>query len=344
MQQSVTFPSGTVKYLFQSSVDELPRLAAGRPIVVVTDEHVAKLYPKLKSDYKCLIIPASENSKDIAVIDKLTKDLLRLEATRNTLLAGIGGGVVTDITGFLASIYMRGVQFGFVPTTLLGMVDAAIGGKNGINTGLHKNILGTIKQPEFILYDARFLGTLPDEEWSNGFAEVIKYACLFDAPLFDELSNHNVAYYKMNAKPLEDLVEKCAGWKNKIVQADEHEQKERKLLNFGHTLAHAIEKLYSLAHGKAVSIGMAAACTISQSHAGLDKAEADKLKKLLQQYGLPVSMELNAANVIEVLRMDKKRNNDTIDYILLEKIGKGAIRTLPMKNVEQALIAYDSNC
>jgi 3-dehydroquinate synthase len=343
MQHTVTFPSGTVNYAFQCSAEELAQHANNRPIVVVTDEHIAGLYPQLRSRFKTLTVPASENSKDIRTVEKLAGDLLQMEAGRNTLLVGIGGGVVTDITGFLASVYMRGVSFGFIPTTLLAMVDAAIGGKNGVNTGLHKNILGTISQPEFILYDTNFLKTLPGEEWSNGFAEIIKYACIFDAAMFEELTKHNIGYYQGNYASLSDLVEKCVHLKNKVVLADEREKHQRKLLNFGHTLAHAVEKLYGLTHGKAVAIGMVAACIISQNRTSLDEAVTLKLKSLLQQYGLPVRLDLNVENVMSILKMDKKRTNDNIDYILLEAVGKAAICPLPLAEIEHALISYERN-
>jgi 3-dehydroquinate synthase len=351
MQQTITFPSGQVNYLFQSppgeavrtaSFDELWKTYDKEHAVIITNEHIEKLYAGLFKGLKTLVIPPAESSKALDTIGSLSRQLLQMEATRKTLLIGVGGGVVTDIVGFLGSVYMRGVSLGFVPTTLLGMVDAAIGGKNGVNLGMNKNILGTVTQPQFILYDTSFLNTLPDDEWSNGFAEIIKYACIFDAEMFDELSKRNISYYKdEDDAALGSLVKKCVDWKNKTVIADEKETGVRKLLNFGHTAAHAIENLYELPHGKAVGIGMVIACMISMQVAGLDKAVTGQLIALLTQYHLPVHLKTDARKAMEILKMDKKRNDDMIAYIVLEKIGKAAIKTLPLDVIENALIAYE---
>ena len=350
MQHTVTFPSGKVDYIFvpkdqhgESSFEELMRLYDKQHMVIITNDHIAQLYAHLFKGYKLLVVPAHESSKDLHTIESLVKQLLQLEAARNTLLIGIGGGVITDIVGFLSSVYMRGVSFGFIPTTLLGMVDAAIGGKNGVNLGLNKNLIGTITQPHFILYDVSFLQTLPNIEWSNGFAEVIKYACIFDAELFEELSRNNISFYKQNDEALKLLIEKCAGWKNKTVVADEKETGVRKLLNFGHTAAHAIENLYELPHGKAVAIGMVIACMVSEHVAGLDKDVTAKLKNLLQQYHLPISFSINPVKAMELLRMDKKRKDDTVDYIVLQKIGLAAVQSLPFAVIENALTDYASH-
>ncbi len=344
MQQSVTFPSGTVKYLFQSSFEKFLQTCDKQHTVLITNEHIAKLYPRLFKEYKTIVIPPVESSKDVLTVETLAKELLQIEATKKTIIIGIGGGVVTDITGFLGSVYMRGVSFGFVPTTLLGMVDAAIGGKNGVNIGMNKNILGTISQPRFILFDTRFLHTLPDDEWSNGFAEIIKYACIFDADMYAELSRNTISYYKKkDDKALIKLIERCVEWKNKTVLEDEKENGIRKLLNFGHTAAHAIENLYELPHGKAVGIGMVIACMISEKLTGLDKTIAENLKNLLSQYHLPVSFKIDAAKAMQLLRMDKKRIDDSIEYILLERVGKAVVKPLPFDVIENALSQYESD-
>ena len=343
MQHSLTFPSGTVDYLFQNSFEAYLQTCDRQHTVLITNEHLAKLYPQLFKGYKTLVLPPTESTKDLDTIGKLAKQLLQAEATKKTTLIGVGGGVITDIVGFLATVYMRGVQFGFVPTTLLGMVDAAIGGKNGVNVGMNKNIVGSIHQPGFILFDIRFLDTLPDDEWSNGFAEIIKYACIFDAELFDELSSNSISYYRdHDDDALIKLIERCVAWKNKTVLEDERENGIRKLLNFGHTAAHAIENLYELPHGKAVAVGMVIACMISVHNVGLDKSVLEKLKRLLGLYHLPVRQEFNAKKAMEVLKMDKKIDN-TIDYIVLEKIGKAAVHSLPFGVIENALVEYESS-
>jgi 3-dehydroquinate synthase len=344
MQQSISFPSGEVKYIFQQPFEELLQTYDKQNTVLLTNEHIAKLYPHLFKDYRTLVIPPLESSKDLHTIEKLAKEMLQMEATRRTTLIGVGGGVVTDIAGFLASVYMRGISFGFVPTSLLGMVDAAIGGKNGVNVGMNKNILGTFSQPGFILFDTRFLDTLPDDEWSNGFAEIIKYACIFDASMFDELSRNSISYYKdKNDEALTSLIERCVEWKNKTVLEDEHEYGVRKLLNFGHTAAHAIEQLYELPHGKAVGIGMVIASIISTGETGLDMTAVDRLKTVLDQYHLPVRIKIDAEKAMQLLQMDKKRVNNTIDYILLERIGKAVVRPLPFDVIKKALARYESD-
>jgi 3-dehydroquinate synthase len=342
MQQSVSFPSGTVNYIFQSNFEELWKTYDKQHVVIITNDHLARQYSHLFKAHKTLVIPPVEGSKDLHTIEHLAKELLRLEATRKTTLIGVGGGVVTDIVGFLASIYMRGVPFGFVPTTLLGMVDASVGGKNGVNMGLHKNILGAIRQPEFILYDTRFLQTLQNDEWSNGFAEIIKCALIFDPVLFEELCRNTISYYKRNNAALIALIEQCVAWKNKVVTGDEREHSRRKLLNFGHTAAHSIENVYELSHGKAVGIGMVIACMLSETVAGLDPEVTRRLKGLLQQYHLPVRMNLDAHKAMDILRMDKKRMDGMIDFIVLEKIGQAAIHALPFTVIEKAMTAYET--
>jgi len=342
MQQSISFATGAVKYVFQSSLEELSALCGDKRCVVITDKHIASLYPNIAKAYNTLTIPAGEAQKNLTVISALSEHLLEIGADRNTILVGIGGGVITDLTGFLASIYMRGIEFGFVPTTLLAMADASVGGKNGVSIGLYKNILGTIRQPSFILYAPSFLKTLPDREWSNGFAEIIKYACIFDACIFDELSERNIGFYKEHPDELNKLVERCVEWKNKVVAEDEKENGNRKLLNFGHTAGHAIEKLYNIPHGQAVALGMIIACMVSENAAGLDSNTKNKLRTLLQQYGLPVNIKLDVKQLMDILKKDKKRNAGAIDYVVLEHIGKGAMRTLPFDVIERAITTYAS--
>lgn len=337
MFQQIEFPSGTVDYWFDSAFEVLWQMYPRQAVILVTDEQVLACQPQLFADCRTVVIPAGEGSKSIAQIERLAGELLRLGANRHTVLVGVGGGVVTDITGFLASVFMRGIRFGFVPTTLLAMADAAIGGKNGVNLGAYKNSIGTITQPRFILYDSLLLATLPDAEFSNGFAEIIKYACLFDPALHDELTNNTIEQYRNDPDATAALVERCAGWKNKTVLGDEKEKGDRKLLNFGHTAGHALEKLYSLPHGQAVAIGMMVAARASELYTGLDPAIRPQLGKLLAKYHLPTTLELDIAQVMEVLLMDKKRTYDGIEYVLLEAIGQPLLKTLPHHAIEQAL-------
>lgn len=337
MYHSVKFGTRTVQYLFTSVSAGLARATNGADVVYITDENIYNHYPSLFAGTKHIVLNAGEQHKTMHTAEQIARQLIELEATRNTMLVGIGGGVVTDITGFVASVYMRGVTFGFVPTTLLAMVDAAIGGKNGVNSGLHKNITGTITQPAFILFDHAFLSTLPHNEWVNGFAEIIKYGCITDKSLFARLQQSSVQQYMQQPEQLWPVIEQCIHHKNTIVAADEHETGQRKLLNFGHTAAHAIENLYGLSHGCAVAIGMVIAARLSVSQGLLSSESVPQLIDLLQLYGLPTTHPMDVPRVMEVLKMDKKRSKNTIDYILLEDIGRAVIRPLTFDVIEQAL-------
>lgn len=336
MEYNVSFPTGTVQYSF-SDIDELAKKAPAESSIIITDSNLATLYQHIIGDYRTIIIPAGEEYKTENTLHNIVEQLLEFKAHKKTTIVGFGGGVVTDIAGYAASIYMRGVPFGFVPTTLLAMVDAAIGGKNGVNFGLHKNMLGNIRQPSFILYDSQLLKTLPEIEWSNGFAEIIKYGCIFDASLFNSLGKHDIGYYRANAKSLGKLIEKCVAWKNKTVTEDEKENGVRKLLNFGHTAGHAIETLYNLPHGQAVSLGMLIACIIAEKECALPTDVRTQLTNILERYKLPTSLKLHTEQLMDILVMDKKRSNNSIDYILLNSIGSAFIKPLPFDTIKQAI-------
>ncbi len=337
MPESITFGTGTVQYHYKTRFTDLKDIVFKEHCVIVTDSTVASLYPELETMYPCIVIPSGEEHKKLKTINIIVEQLLEYKAHRKTVLLGIGGGVITDITGFAASIYMRGMRFGFVPTTLLGMVDASIGGKNGVNFGLQKNLVGTIQQPQFILFDTDFLSTLPSLEWSNGFAEIIKYACIFDDHMFETLQKHQLEYYHYNHPVLDTLIHKCAGWKNKTVQEDEQEKGLRKLLNFGHTAGHAIETLYNLSHGQAISLGMLLACKVSEAVTGLDSQVYYQLTKLMEQYKLPSALTLHPDKLMDILAMDKKRNGNEVDYIVLNKIGSASIQTIPFDIIRTAI-------
>lgn len=337
MQYSVSFPGGAVRYLHNTPFAGIDEVLTPANTIVMTDANVENLHSGLFNNFKAIItIPAGEEHKNHNTILSLVQQLMEHKAHRKTFLLGVGGGMVTDITGFVAAIYMRGLRFGFAPTTLLGMVDASIGGKNGINIGLQKNMIGTIQQPEFILFDNQLLTTLPDEEWSNGFAEVIKSACLFDADLFGELSANNIVYYQQNDSALSAMIAKSVEWKNKIVLADERENGLRKLLNFGHTSGHAFETVCNIPHGQAVGLGILVACKISEQF-GLAGTVTQQLHTLLQQYNLPVSIQANTNAIMDVLMMDKKRDNYGVDFIILKSIGNAEIKNIEFDTVKNAI-------
>ena len=345
MQYSVSFPGGTVRYMHNSPFSAIGDVVAPSRCIIITDSNVAGLYRAVFQQFKAtIVIPQGENSKNFATVLTIVQQLLQHQVHRGGYILGIGGGMVTDIAGFVASVYMRGISFGYVPTTLLGMVDAAIGGKNGINIGMQKNLLGTISQPEFILFDHHFLDTLPAEEWSNGFAEIIKYACLFDEAMFGELQQHDLQYYRTDHAALSALIAKCVDRKNKIVLADEREQGMRKLLNFGHTAGHAFETVCHIPHGQAVALGMLVACRLSEEK-GLTAPVAPTLAAILQQYNLPVNIKADTDALMKVLAMDKKRDSTGIDYIILEAPGKGAVHHVTLDDIRKTLkeFAYESD-
>jgi 3-dehydroquinate synthase len=230
---------------------------------------------------------------------------------------------------------MRGIACGFVPTSILAMVDASIGGKNGIDVGVYKNMVGLIRQPKFLLYDHSFLKTLPKEEWQNGFAEIIKHACIKDAAMFALLQAGSLASFKRDPAKLAALIQRNALIKTKVVVADEFEQADRKLLNFGHTLGHAIENMYELSHGQAISIGMTYAAIMSQQIRGFKDAEA--VIGLLAKYGLPTFADFDKKKAFKTLQMDKKKQAQGINYVLLQKIGKGVIQPLSFQELETIL-------
>lgn len=305
--------------------------------IFITDENVFKHHEKRFKGKNVIVLKAGEEYKIQATVDSVIEQLIELEADRKTTLIGVGGGVITDLTGYVASIYMRGIKFGFVPTTLLAMVDASIGGKNGIDVSVYKNIVGNTKQPSFILHDLIFLNTLPESEWQNGFAEIIKHACIKDAAMFKELQSRSFQYYRSKKKEACLLIQRNAKLKSKVVQADEFEQGERKLLNFGHTLGHALENQYELSHGQAISIGMTYACDISKQLLKFKRTE--DVVQVLEQYGLPTYAKYDMKKVLNILKMDKKRERSSINYILLERIGKGVIKSLPLTEIETILAA-----
>lgn len=322
-------------FYFDGSLAELEILAKGRNVFVITDENVlAKHKSKLKG-FETILLPAGEQFKTQATVDKALIKLIEAGANRKSLIVGIGGGVVTDMTGYIASVYMRGVAFGFVPTSILAMVDAAIGGKNGIDVGLYKNMVGTINQPEFLLYDISLLKTLPTDEWSNGFAEIIKHACIKDAAMFKQLSEHKLADYKKDAALLSALIKRNVLIKAKVVQADEFEQGERKLLNFGHTLGHAIENMLQVKHGEAISIGMVAASVFSEKLAGFKST--GKLVEMFERYGLPTNAAFEKDKAFSILQKDKKNESAGMNYVLLEKIGKGVVQQIPNEELQMML-------
>lgn len=335
-KKTYQFTAKRVDYYFDADFTYLTQLIDKDHTVLVTDENIFRAQAKKFKGWKTIVIPAGEQHKTQSTANTVIEQLIGLGADRKTVLIGVGGGVITDLTGYVAAVYMRGLKVGFVPTTILAMVDASIGGKNGIDVGVYKNLVGTIRQPDFLLYDYSMLRTLPQSEWINGFAEIIKHSCIKDAALFRELEKNKLKTYQKDKAALAKLIRRNAVIKSTVVEKDEFETGERRLLNFGHTLGHAIENMYALSHGQAISIGMVVACMLSAQLAKFK--ESDRVVKVLAQYGLPVHTDFDRKKAFEILKMDKKRERAAMNYVLLEKIGKGIVKSIPMTQLEQIIL------
>ena len=341
-------------------------------VFVVIDSNLKHLYSCFKG---CNIIEicTSEQRKNLDTVVSIAEKLLESGADRDAFILGVGGGITTDMAGFAASIYKRGVDFAFVPTTLLAQVDASIGGKNGVNFESYKNILGTINQPQWVYICAEVLRSLGVKEFRAGMAEALKTFILFDAEYystaisyFEELENyysqngtylldggccnggsHKGEFYKEDV--LLEIIGKCAQYKCGVVERDEFEKGERRMLNLGHTFAHAIEKVCAdsnsyapIMHGEAVAIGMVLAAKLSAKYYGMSNDFPAKLEEDLRKVGLPVEVPCNfegetvPVNVlVEALKKDKKVKGDSIHFILPRGIGEVEDVLVPLKVVEE---------
>lgn len=336
MQKKVfKFSNASVDYHLASGISHLKEITDAKNTIIITDENVFEHHKKRFKNWNTIVLKPGEEYKVQATVDSVIEQLIEMEADRKTTLVGVGGGVITDITGYVASVYMRGISFGFIPTTLLAMVDASIGGKNGIDVGVYKNMVGIIRQPKFILHDLVFVNSLPENEWRNGFGEIIKHAAIKDAAMFRELETNTLRSYQKKKVQLCKLIQKNALLKTKVVQQDEFEKGDRKLLNFGHTLGHALENQYELSHGEAISIGMAYASSISEKLLGFK--DASRVTSLLEKYGLPTFAEFDKNKAMNVLKMDKKKTRNSVNYVLLEKIGKAVIKEIPFEQFYELL-------
>ena len=329
------FGSSSTDFYLAYGISHLKKITDIKSSIIITDENIFNAHTKRFKGWNTIVLRAGEEFKVQSTVDSVVEQLIAMEADRKTTLIGVGGGVVTDLTGYIASVYMRGIKFGFIPTTVLGMVDASIGGKNGIDVGVYKNLVGIIRQPSFILHDMVFLNSLPQEEWENGFAEIIKHACIKDAAMFSHLENNSLKYYRSKQTAICELVQRNAVIKASVVKRDEFEKGERRLLNFGHTLGHALENQYELSHGQAISIGMTYACHISEQLAGFKQTE--KVVGVLEKYNLPTYASFNKQKVFDVLKMDKKRERKEMNYVLLQKIGKGVVKSISLNQLEKII-------
>jgi 3-dehydroquinate synthase len=309
-------------------------LHADKKIVILTDENIMKHYAQHLQLFPIVQIGLGEKNKTMATLEKIFEEFIRLEVDRSSFIVAVGGGIVCDVAGFAASSFMRGVKFGFVSTTLLSQVDASVGGKNGVNFQGYKNMVGVFAQPEFVICDVAMFKTLEQREFISGFAEIIKAAAIRSKSLFDYLEANCNDALNHHEEVLKKIICESVSIKAQVVQNDEKEKGERRILNFGHTFAHSIEKNFGILHGEAVSIGMVLASKVSVKMNLLSQKEADRIEKLLSNYKLPVKLNLDKSKVFDALLKDKKREGDAINLILINTIGNAVIQKVSIKDME----------
>ena len=322
--------------LLQKLGGECARLKLGGRCAIITDTNVGKHFAKpvyeslLKAGFETVLItvPAGEKSKRISVVENCYDQLAAHRLERKSFIVALGGGVVGDLAGFVAATYLRGIDFVQVPTTLLAQVDSSVGGKTGVNLRAGKNLAGAFYQPRLVLCDLDALKTLPEREYSAGLAEVIKCGIIFDDQLFSQLERVLPKILKRDSKALAEIIARCCEIKAEVVSQDETETGLRAILNFGHTIGHAIENSSGygkLLHGEAISIGQAAAAKISQRISGLPERDVERIVTLFERTGLPVQIKLNSGQrrkLFAAMLLDKKASGGEIKFVLAEKIGK----------------------
>jgi 3-dehydroquinate synthase len=315
---------------------------AGR-CALITDRNVGKLYAQRAlaslEEFRpeLITVPAGEESKSLAQAEAVCDQMIASGLDRSSFVVALGGGVIGDLAGFVAAIYFRGIPYLQVPTTIVGQVDSAVGGKTGVNAAAGKNLIGAFHQPAAVIADVETLATLPEREFHEGFAEVIKHAIIRDASMFDALENFDRA-------GLEPLITRNVEIKAAIVSADEHETKgERALLNFGHTIGHAIEKAAGygqMFHGEAVALGIAAAAGLSVQFAGLSGEENQRILARLAQFHLPTRLPagIESESVMAALRTDKKFAAGRVRFVLTSRIGSAFIsESITLDQIENAV-------
>jgi 3-dehydroquinate synthase len=304
---------------------------------VITDQNVNKLYHHDLQRYPLIEFAAGEEHKTLETVEFIYHRLLELGADRSSFLVGVGGGVVCDITGYAAATYMRGLDFGYVATTLLAQVDASVGGKTAVNFHGFKNMVGVFNQPRFVLCDIDLLKTLPREDIINGLAEVTKHALIGDSDLFHDLEAQPRKILDLDRKLLEDTIERSLRVKIGIVEKDEREVRERRWLNFGHTFGHALESLAGLPHGRAVSWGMKLAVQVSVRKGRLQEDVAARILRLLEVMGLLPDVHCDASQLKKAVRTDKKKTGDALKFVLLQSIGRPVVEDIPLVELESLI-------
>jgi 3-dehydroquinate synthase len=326
------------KGVLSKAAEYLRPLKLGKRGVIITDANVEPLYAGALCDAlgkggfaaEVLSVPAGEASKSLRQANRLFEKLPSLGLDRHSFLIALGGGVVGDLAGFVAASYLRGIALVQVPTSLLAQVDSSVGGKTGVNLPQGKNLVGAFYQPKLVLADTDTLETLPERELRSGFAEVIKHGAIRDARFFGWLEREYKRVLALDPEAVAHVVRRCCEIKAEVVSADERESGLRALLNFGHTVGHAMETLSDyngLLHGEAISMGMCCGARFSVKRAGLSEAEAQRLRDLIAASGLPTRLgkTFKLGELLEAARLDKKARDGKLRFVLLKRLGEAFV-------------------
>ena len=314
--------------------DILRDLGAGKKVVIITNPSVNKFYGEAVNsglrgagfDSHTVEVPDGEEFKTIREAERLYDELITLKVDRGSTIAALGGGVIGDLAGFIAATYMRGIPYIQIPTSLLAQVDSSVGGKTAVNHPEGKNMIGVFYQPRAVIIDTKTLRTLPREELLAGLAEVVKYGIIADADLFEYLERNIKAVLLLNHDALRYIIKTSCRIKGSVVELDEREAGYRAVLNFGHTIGHAIETLTQyrdFRHGEAISIGMVYAVRLSEEMGFCARDDSSRIESLLSNIGLPTQLpDLEPDDIIASIYLDKEVRNDKIRFVLTEGIGK----------------------
>lgn len=310
---------------------------AGSRALIVTDSNVGPLYAKRIADSlskagfvaTLFQFPAGEESKNLSTVEQVYTAMTENHMTRTDFIVALGGGVTGDLAGFAAATFLRGIGFIQIPTSLLSQIDSSVGGKTGVDLPQGKNLVGAFHQPRLVLIDPTTLSTLSDRFFADGMAEAIKYGCIKSRSLFELIQQNDM---RQNSDKLDEMITQCIDWKRQVVEVDEFDTGERMLLNFGHTLGHALEKQYAfgkLTHGEAVGIGMVMISRSGEALGLTKSGTAEEIAAVLRQYALPTSDPATAEELSGGAAMDKKGMGGTLNLILLQEIGQSFVHPIP---------------
>jgi len=325
--------TGESSLLIGEKLKNLKQYVPTDKAIIITDREVRDIYSDAFPPWPVIQIGTGESAKTLKTVESIYGQLLALEADRSSFIVGVGGGIVCDVAGFAASTYMRGIDFGFVTTTLLSQVDAGVGGKNGVNYQGYKNIVGVFNQPGFVICDIDLLKSLPEKEILSGLGEVVKHAAIADMDLFSFMEANAQGILDLENRLVERLVHDSMVIKSDIVNRDEKEGGVRRKLNFGHTFGHSFEKITGVTHGEAVSAGMMVSAALSEKRGLLSRVEVDRMERLLRGLNLPTTFSAERTAVVDGLKKDKKRSGDTIHFVLLEGLGRAVVETISIADL-----------